>query len=295
MPLIVDTYNVLHVTGVLPPALAGLDVDRLAVLIAQSRYRWETTWLVCDGARPAAWRARGGSWGSRGRGAAEGSDSRGGARSSSGAGQEPRSGGAARSDDGEGDAAPAGAARSDRRATMRGRIVTHYAGPGREADECIGRMIDASTHPRRLTVVSSDRQVQRMARRRRCTTVASETFLALLAEDHHAAARASTGSRAAFPAQSIPLDRRQVNRWIDLFGLQGDWLEIPASAAPQAPAEDPRAPRGEPAADLAPRRPLEGVTSLDQIDPAELDRFDMAEWLGVVPPPSGPKEGRGDR
>jgi len=52
MPLIVDTYNVLHVTGVLPPDLAGLDVPGLADLIRPGRYRHEQVQLVCDGSPP---------------------------------------------------------------------------------------------------------------------------------------------------------------------------------------------------------------------------------------------------
>lgn len=47
--LLVDVYNVLHVTGVLPPDLAGLDVAELADLIEISRYRNGKTLLVCDG------------------------------------------------------------------------------------------------------------------------------------------------------------------------------------------------------------------------------------------------------
>lgn len=48
--LIVDTYNVLHITGVLPPHLAGPDVEQLAELVGLSRYRKGKTLLVCDGA-----------------------------------------------------------------------------------------------------------------------------------------------------------------------------------------------------------------------------------------------------
>lgn len=49
LTLLVDTYNVLHVTGVLPPDLAGLDVEGLARLLAESRWRRERIVLVCDG------------------------------------------------------------------------------------------------------------------------------------------------------------------------------------------------------------------------------------------------------
>ena len=49
MPLLVDTFNVLHVTGVLPPELAGIDVRGLAELIAASRFGREKVELICDG------------------------------------------------------------------------------------------------------------------------------------------------------------------------------------------------------------------------------------------------------
>lgn len=49
MPLVIDTYNVLHTVGILPPELAGLDIDGLSRLVSVSRYRAEKTTLVCDG------------------------------------------------------------------------------------------------------------------------------------------------------------------------------------------------------------------------------------------------------
>jgi len=52
MPLLVDASNVLHVTGVLPPDLAGPDEVGLAGLIAQSRWQRDWVLLVCDGGAP---------------------------------------------------------------------------------------------------------------------------------------------------------------------------------------------------------------------------------------------------
>ena len=49
MPLVIDTYNVLQTTGVLPPELAGIDLEALLALIANSRYRNQKITLVCDG------------------------------------------------------------------------------------------------------------------------------------------------------------------------------------------------------------------------------------------------------
>lgn len=47
--LLVDAYNVLMVTGVLPPDLAGLDESGLASLIAAGRYARREARLICDG------------------------------------------------------------------------------------------------------------------------------------------------------------------------------------------------------------------------------------------------------
>lgn len=52
MPILVDAYNVLHVTGVLPPELAGLEPHDLARLVENSRYRRHSVRLICDGAPP---------------------------------------------------------------------------------------------------------------------------------------------------------------------------------------------------------------------------------------------------
>lgn len=49
MPIVIDTYNVLQTTGVLPPELAGIDLQALLALIANSRYRNQKITLVCDG------------------------------------------------------------------------------------------------------------------------------------------------------------------------------------------------------------------------------------------------------
>ena len=49
MPTLVDAYNVLHVVGVLPPELAGIDLEELAALLEGSRFGREEVLLICDG------------------------------------------------------------------------------------------------------------------------------------------------------------------------------------------------------------------------------------------------------
>ncbi|MBG84412.1 MAG: hypothetical protein CMJ40_07700 [Phycisphaerae bacterium] len=52
MRLLIDTFNVLHVTGVLPPGLAGPGVAGLAALIQGSRWSETPVALICDGMPP---------------------------------------------------------------------------------------------------------------------------------------------------------------------------------------------------------------------------------------------------
>ena len=49
MELLVDTWNVLHQTGVLPPESAGNGIKGLIRLIGSSRWSNDRTTLVCDG------------------------------------------------------------------------------------------------------------------------------------------------------------------------------------------------------------------------------------------------------
>lgn len=56
--LLIDTFNVLHVTGILPPDLAGLDIRGLARLIGTSRWHNQQTMLICDGTGGGVVRSR---------------------------------------------------------------------------------------------------------------------------------------------------------------------------------------------------------------------------------------------
>jgi len=156
MPLIIDTYNVLHVTGILPAEIAGIDTRSLIELIRHSRYRSQPVTLVCDGT-PA-------------------------------------------------EDAPTGRV---------GPITIRYGGPGPTADALIVAIIRRSSSPRRLIVVSSDRAVQREARRRRCDVLSSEQFLEQLAIDHERSTPRKksqapgptpqpTGGETAMPAKKAP-------------------------------------------------------------------------------------------
>lgn len=172
MPLVIDTYNVLHVTGVLPPEFAVGEPEGLARLIALSRHAAEVVWLVCDGV-------------------------------------------------------PKGASRV-------GRILIEGAGPGRSADDHIMSFLDRTSAPRQVTVVTSDRAIQRHAKSRGAQCIKSEEFLAALAQD--AARTRPRRGMPPDPRRSVPLGEREVNGWMRLFGVTAELAAIEAS-----PKEQPRA------------------------------------------------------
>jgi len=82
------------------------------------------------------------------------------------------------------------------------------------ADEVIARRIESSTAPRRLLVVSSDRQVQRAARRRNCGRVDSGRFWQRVCKD------LSRPRRAKEPIEKrVGLSADQLDYWLEQFGL----------------------------------------------------------------------------
>lgn len=156
--LVVDAYNVTHVTGVLPPDLAGPEPADLADLIAGSRWGRQQVVLVCDGTRPKGAPERG-----------------------------------------------------------HGTVRIQYAGGGVSADAVIERMLEQSSHPRRMTVVSNDHAVQRAARRRRAQVLGSDAFLRQLAWDFNHAPRQR---RVAVRRQPDHLTPAQVDAWLRYFGIE---------------------------------------------------------------------------
>jgi len=165
MPLIVDTFNVLHQTGVLPTNLAGIGISGLIQLLARSRFRRQRVRLVCDGVSKL----------------------------------DPTESG------------------------ENGNVTIEFSGKGRTADEVIAARIQRSTSPRQLTIISSDREVQRAARRRRCNVIGSPEFLRMLATDFESFERAQAKDTAARPTTMLkPLKPRETSKWLREFGLADD-------------------------------------------------------------------------
>lgn len=245
MPLVVDAYNVLHVTGVLPPEIAGLDLNGLADLIEASGHGHDEVWLVCDGLKKTG----------------------------------PKDAGAPR---------------------RRERVWFSWAGIGAKADDLIIQLVQRSTSPRRMTIVTSDRAVQRAVKRRGATVETSEAFLERLAADWRAGhpktrAKSVAAKRPPSPRESVPLAAPEVRLWLRIFGLDEEMTEVAPSEAPKAPRPtpvEPRAPQAPPAV-----REERAKRSTD--DPLELAGIDLASLLAGTPPPRteprAPRRSRRDR
>jgi len=94
-------------------------------------------------------------------------------------------------------------------------LEVFFAGVGTDADTVIEDKIRASTAPRRLTVVSSDRKLRDAARARKATVVKSQVFWSNLLR------RLSRGKRIREPtAKRLGLSESETEQWLKFFGLE---------------------------------------------------------------------------
>ena len=87
----------------------------------------------------------------------------------------------------------------------------------RKADDVIAELIAADTAPRRLTVVSTDHEIRRAARRRRCRTVTSEDFTASVARR---LARPKRPPAPEPPEKRAGLTPEQTRQWLKELHLE---------------------------------------------------------------------------
>lgn len=92
-----------------------------------------------------------------------------------------------------------------------------YSGPHRSADDLIIKQIGVDTAPRRLIVVSSDRQIQKAARRRRAKIMPSGELIKILS-------RLSTSAPDGAAPSPASLSPQEVEHWLSQFDLKGDEL-----------------------------------------------------------------------
>ncbi|MFA9476932.1 NYN domain-containing protein [Phycisphaerales bacterium AB-hyl4] len=91
-----------------------------------------------------------------------------------------------------------------------------YSGVNRTADAVIIDHVNHHTAPRRLTVVSSDHEIRKAARRRRATTWTSEQFIHQLVE----ALRQGNHPTVGPEKPTGTLDDAQTRNWLKAFGYK---------------------------------------------------------------------------
>ena len=90
-----------------------------------------------------------------------------------------------------------------------------FAGLATDADTIIEDKIKASTAPKRLTIVSSDRRLRAAARARKATAVKSEVFWTNLSK------QLSRGKTIKEPAaKRWGLSESETEQWLKFFGLE---------------------------------------------------------------------------
>ena len=100
--------------------------------------------------------------------------------------------------------------------TYRG-ISVRFAAEYPNADELIEEMVDQCASPRQLTVVSSDHEIQRSARRRKAMAVdADRWYREVIQSDHDRQIRDQNDAAARKPI--TPLPREDVEYWVNQFG-----------------------------------------------------------------------------
>ena len=95
--------------------------------------------------------------------------------------------------------------------------VTVQYSSDRPADEVIIEHIRANSAPRRLAVVSTDREIRTSARRRRCQSVTSQDFAILL---ERLAQRPPRQGPSEPPEKTEGLGGRHVDEWMKEFGFE---------------------------------------------------------------------------
>ncbi len=91
-----------------------------------------------------------------------------------------------------------------------------FSGHGRTADDVIIQMVNSTTGPRDLTVVSSDRQIKAAARRRGCKTRGAGEFVKAASAE---LARAQREKNREPGQKEKGLTRQETDQWLSEFGI----------------------------------------------------------------------------
>jgi predicted RNA-binding protein with PIN domain len=101
-------------------------------------------------------------------------------------------------------------------------LTVRFAKGYTSADELIAELIKADSAPKRLTVVSSDHQVQRAAQRRKAKAVDSDAWYAQTATHRKQRRKPKESEKPAAPKASVTLSESDVEYWLRQFRGEPD-------------------------------------------------------------------------
>ena len=163
-----------------------------------------------------------------------------------------------------------------------GAVRVCYSGPARTADDVLIELVEAASDPRRVTVVTSDREIRRVVKRRRARVLGSDDFVRRLAAHARRPLRERAGPRPSVP-EPVP---GQAEGWMRAMGFGPELLaELEAATAarvatgpvvrprPAKPAAAPAVPPPDPEGPAWPRGPEDlGIAPEDWAMVADLFR-----------------------
>lgn len=157
-----------------------------------------------------------------------------------------------------------------------------FSGPGEEADDVIERLLIHHSGSARLLLVSSDRRLQRAAKRAGGRYREAPAFLGDLAADA-SLPRAKLG-KPEF-ARRTPLSRGELAIWMQEFGLGPPDVQPPEPEPEPIPPSPPLKPKAAPKAQVPPP-PDPDLLRLIQKSGIHIDltELDMHRWLDDVQP-----------
>lgn len=158
-------------------------------------------------------------------------------------------------------------------------MTLHFAGGGLEADPVIEHLIASDHAPRRLTVVSSDRRLQRAANRRRARWLPSHCFLSQILRD--AQSTKPLPDRPDF-ARAVPLSQSRIEFWLDEFDISADFAGPGARSANEGFNGTPKQHRKPVPSRNSGDHPSPFGTNRSNLDADPLLRQALEHWQGRI-------------
>ena len=165
-------------------------------------------------------------------------------------------------------------------------VNVRFSRMGQTADAVLIRQIKGIRNPQEYTLISSDREIISVAKKRRLGYILSEEFVMILAEDR-AAMRAQADEDSKKPpdvslAEDVEVSDEEVDEWLDTFA------KAPKRERPPIPQIQVKPKKEEPPLPTAKKRPPASTEDL-KAGEASLTREELSDWMAMFGDAPKPK------